>query len=185
MSLQVKSNLTSSNNTRNQSNKKISNAKPKSNFLKVEDIINRNNYSNNNSKESNNNLRVKSKTISKSSLGSKNTNFGSQQDIRIVEDKEEQKELNKYLCLEVSKVICSKLEEIVADNLDLEEDILEDQNNTPFYCSVLPNINIKDFLCRLIEFCDPEYSTIVLVGLYVDRFCEEAKFHLTNTTIFR
>lgn len=81
--------------------------------------------------------------------------------------------------------ICDKLVSIVEENKDIDPSYLEEQNESVFYSHIIPKINLKDYLKRLLFNANINASTIVLIAIYIDRFCSIYEFHLTMNNIYR
>jgi hypothetical protein len=91
----------------------------------------------------------------------------------------------KYILLET---LSEKLSQILNDNIKEEKQCPEEfaeQNRTYFYSPEIPDISLKDYFKRLAELSKAEFSTCMLLSIYLDRFCENASFHLTWNTVYR
>ncbi len=91
----------------------------------------------------------------------------------------------KYKLLDTLSI---KLSEILNSNIREEKLCPEEfavQNDSYFYSTDIPDISLKDYLRRLAELSKAEFSTCMLLSIYVDRFCEAASFHLTWNTVYR
>lgn len=98
------------------------------------------------------------------------------------------KQVTKYTSFnaqDAAIVLSKKIQLIVKENKDIDEQELRIQNKTPFYCNKLPKVSIMVYLLRLIKLSKAEYSTVVLTGILLDRFCDNLEFHLTKYNVFR
>lgn len=80
----------------------------------------------------------------------------------------------------------SKLEKIVNENKDMTREELYEQNRTRFYSPNTPEIDISGVFNKIISlYPNIQYSTIVIIGVYIDRFCRKLEFHLTPNNVIR
>lgn len=83
------------------------------------------------------------------------------------------------------ELIYNQLQEIIIYNENLPERELESENTSAFYNAVLPEISILDYMMRIILNGVAELSSIVLIGIYLDRFMEANDFKITKYTVYR
>lgn len=99
-----------------------------------------------------------------------------------------QKNENNNKIYSLVKFLTRTLKEIIAINSENELNSPQDyssQNKLEFYCENIPEISILNYLERVIKLCRPEFSTCILLSIYIDRFCENSSFLLTINNIHK
>lgn len=139
---------------------------------------------------------IKKSSKSKLRLDHIKTNFKEEiQKVEVIKDKK--KESKNKVNDKIRKInyedilniyqngLANQLEHILESNKSIENEYLVDQEESVFFCSVIPMISIKDYIIRLTSNSGINPSTIILMGLYIDRFCSNIEFHMTYKTVFR
>lgn len=104
---------------------------------------------------------------------------------------DKKKTVSQLSVKELCSAIAEQLQEIIdlnLENANVDEDFVEvinEQKRVIFFSQVIPNISISDYLERLIKFSVREKSTIIMIGILIDRFCEESMFVLTLNNVYR
>lgn len=151
--------------------------------------FNNNSHDNNNieNKISNKSLSNSTHTKCSSSNNSKNIKIYNNKNISNKNKKclGNIKNINSIPNFEAGRLIATIIEDIVEENKSYTEEELNMENNSIYYCETIPNISVKKYFERLISYSDIDTSTVILIGIYLDRFCYKAQFLLTKNTVFR
>ena len=91
-----------------------------------------------------------------------------------------------HLSNEYVNIIADILEEIVNESAALVNGNTDYSELLDYFISKKPpQISIKQYLNRLMKYCKPEPSTIVISLIYIDKCCEMTNVQLTNLNIHR
>lgn len=74
---------------------------------------------------------------------------------------------------------------LVNYNSEINYSIIDFQKSSAFYSSNLPSISISSYVKRIINNSNIQSSTILLIGIYFDRFCNVYDMIVTKNNIFR
>ncbi len=85
---------------------------------------------------------------------------------------------------DVLPYIVNSLEEIILYNETEEVDSLV-CDNSPFFFNDLPEISISEFLRRIIKYSRIETSTLIIMSMYIDRYCDQCSYYISNYSIYR
>lgn len=88
------------------------------------------------------------------------------------------------VCMQIIEV----LKEIVKENESLIENNVIQMTNPkedPFYSEIIPKMSLEDYLKRIINYTKMEVSTLVLVGIFIDKLCETSHLYITQNTLYR
>lgn len=81
--------------------------------------------------------------------------------------------------------LIKQINSILESNNDVDDYDLSEQNSSSFYCKELPNISINDYIMRVLLNADINPSTIILIGIYLDKFCTSNNFFITLHNVYR
>lgn len=99
------------------------------------------------------------------------------------------KKNDKIFQISEEETVPLKTIEIISDLLNniCEEckDISENINNNLFMTKNIPSISIKDYLIRLSQYTKMNDSTIILILIYIDRFCNNNNISLSYRNIYK
>lgn len=84
----------------------------------------------------------------------------------------------------IAQLLSNNIMRILEKNNYICETELEEETNSVFYGEIL-DISLKQFISKLVILSNIEYSTVVLIGIYLDRFCEINSFNITYSTVYR
>lgn len=86
----------------------------------------------------------------------------------------------------IADCIAIKLLKIVNENKDMTREELYEQNQTCFYSSHIPEISVDKLFNEIIKaFPEIQCSTIIIIAIYIDRFCQKLEFHLTANNVIK
>lgn len=109
--------------------------------------------------------------------------------LNIIKKKSSKKLIKKLENLDINEVglqIIDVLKEIVKENESLiESKTIQMPKNSPFYSQILPQMSLEDYLKRIIKYTKLEISTMVLVGIFIDKLCETSNFYITQNNLYR
>ena len=91
---------------------------------------------------------------------------------------------NNITLSNVLPYVVDSLEEIIMHNETQEIEVLVN-DNSPFFCTDLPEISISDFLRRLIKYSKIEVSTLIVMSMYIDRYCDQCSYYISNYSVYR
>lgn len=95
-------------------------------------------------------------------------------------------EVKKLNINDVAVIISSTISDIIEGNNTSKNNAnIKQQAKTPFFSKVVPNITIEAYIQRVIKYTRLEVSSLVLMSVYIDSFCELNGFLLTKHNIFR
>lgn len=96
------------------------------------------------------------------------------------------KKLEKLDQNEVGLQIIEVLKEIVIENESLiESNSIVIPKDSPFYSHIIPPMSPEDYLSRILKYSKMEISTVVLIGIFMDKLCETSNFYITRNNIHR
>ena len=91
-----------------------------------------------------------------------------------------------YKLNEVIPYVANSLEEIILQNeIDDQDSKCLMKDVSPFFCDSLPEISISDFLMRVSKYSKIEASTLIIMSIYIDKFCEECSYYISYYNIYR
>ena len=91
---------------------------------------------------------------------------------------------NNLTLNEVLPYLVKSLEEIIGHNETEEVEALIN-DKSPFFFNDLPEISISEFLCRIIKYSKIETSTLIIMSMYIDRYCDQCCYYISHYSIYR
>jgi hypothetical protein len=85
----------------------------------------------------------------------------------------------------VKSTVVTIMEEILRENSSVKSEVINYQKQLTFYSKKKANINIADYMERLIRYTRCEEASLITSLIYIDRICEETPLVLTESNIFR
>lgn len=81
---------------------------------------------------------------------------------------------NKVNMYSAIKFISQSLTNIIISNMDDSANfrLIKQQQSNCFYNKIVPNISIENYLIRLVSKTKIQVSTLIVMSIYIDNFCE-------------
>lgn len=86
----------------------------------------------------------------------------------------------------VAKVVSATITDIIQGNDNPKNyEMIKRQTRSLFFSKIVPEISAEAYLLRVLKYTRLETSTLILMSVYIDSFCEINGFFLTKNNVFR